>query len=207
MAVPTRVRRRRAGPVETVRLKERIHLHAREPAYFTFDENEKGAIAEDILADFVVVIGRHPQRPARHDPGPPDGAGLHRRPRNREHQRTALVRPCASTETSKQPTDVDRIHAASGFSPIVAYSSHDDSPPRSCAIPTIRVPRQSTTKEHAIDKIVLSAARRQRASPAPTAGNSASVVQANAAGSGDFIVASHGSGPLSGNSQLLWETR
>ena len=43
------------GPEEAVSIEEAIGLHTREPAYFTFEENEKGAIAEGMLADFVVL--------------------------------------------------------------------------------------------------------------------------------------------------------
>ena len=45
------------GPEEAVSVEEAIRLHTREPAYFTFEENEKGAIAEGMLADFVVLSG------------------------------------------------------------------------------------------------------------------------------------------------------
>ena len=40
---------------EAVSIEEAIRLHTRESAYFTFDENEKGTIAEGMLVDFVVL--------------------------------------------------------------------------------------------------------------------------------------------------------
>ena len=45
------------GPEEAVTIEEAIRLHTRAPAFFTFEENEKGAIAEGMLADFVVLSG------------------------------------------------------------------------------------------------------------------------------------------------------
>ena len=43
------------GPAEAVSIEEAIRLHTREPAFFTFEEDEKGAIAEGMLADFIVL--------------------------------------------------------------------------------------------------------------------------------------------------------
>lgn len=43
------------GPEEAVSIEEAIRLHTREPAFFSFEESEKGAIAEGMLADFVVL--------------------------------------------------------------------------------------------------------------------------------------------------------
>ena len=43
------------GPEEAVSIEEAIRLHTREPAFFTFEEDEKGAITEGMLADFVVL--------------------------------------------------------------------------------------------------------------------------------------------------------
>ena len=43
------------GPDEAVSIEEAIRLHTRAPAFFTFEEHEKGAIAEGMLADFVVL--------------------------------------------------------------------------------------------------------------------------------------------------------
>ena len=43
------------GPEEAVSIEDAIRLHTREPAFFTFEEDEKGAITEGMLADFVVL--------------------------------------------------------------------------------------------------------------------------------------------------------
>ena len=43
------------GPEEAVSIEEAIRLHTREPAFFSFEENAKGAIAEGMLADFIVL--------------------------------------------------------------------------------------------------------------------------------------------------------
>lgn len=45
------------GPDEAVSIEEAIRLHTGAPAYFTFEENEKGAIATGMLADFCVLSG------------------------------------------------------------------------------------------------------------------------------------------------------
>ena len=43
------------GPEEAVGIEEAIRLHTREPAFFSFEESEKGAIADGMLADFIVL--------------------------------------------------------------------------------------------------------------------------------------------------------
>ena len=43
------------GPEEAVGIEEAICLHTREPAFFSFEESEKGAIADGMLADFIVL--------------------------------------------------------------------------------------------------------------------------------------------------------
>ena len=43
------------GAEEAVSIEEAIRLHTREPAFFTFEESEKGTIAEGMLADFIVL--------------------------------------------------------------------------------------------------------------------------------------------------------
>ena len=43
------------GPEEAVGIEEAIRLHTRAPAFFTFEEDEKGAIADGMLADFIVL--------------------------------------------------------------------------------------------------------------------------------------------------------
>ncbi len=43
------------GPEEAVGIKDAIRLHTREPAFFSFEESEKGAIADGMLADFIVL--------------------------------------------------------------------------------------------------------------------------------------------------------
>ncbi len=45
------------GPEEAVGIEEAIRLHTRAPARFSFEEDEKGAIVEGMLADFVVLSG------------------------------------------------------------------------------------------------------------------------------------------------------
>ncbi len=43
------------GPEEAISIEEALRLHTREPAWFTFEEADKGAIAEGMLADFIIV--------------------------------------------------------------------------------------------------------------------------------------------------------
>ncbi len=43
------------GPEEAVGIEEAIRLHTREPAFFSFEESKKGAIADGMLADFIVL--------------------------------------------------------------------------------------------------------------------------------------------------------
>ncbi len=45
------------GPEEAVSIEEALRLHTRAPAFFTFEEDEKGAIAGGMLADFIVLSG------------------------------------------------------------------------------------------------------------------------------------------------------
>ena len=45
------------GPEEAVPLETALRLHTRAPAFFTFEEEEKGAITEGMLADFIVLSG------------------------------------------------------------------------------------------------------------------------------------------------------
>ncbi|MEZ4414644.1 MAG: amidohydrolase [Gemmatimonadota bacterium] len=43
------------GPEEAVSVEDAIRLHTVEPAYFTFDETDRGSIAAGLLADFIVL--------------------------------------------------------------------------------------------------------------------------------------------------------
>ncbi len=45
------------GPEEAVSIEEALRLHTRAPAWFTFEEDEKGAIAPGMHADFIVLDG------------------------------------------------------------------------------------------------------------------------------------------------------
>ncbi len=43
------------GPEEAVSVHEALRLHTRAPAYFTFEEDAKGAIGDGMLADFIIL--------------------------------------------------------------------------------------------------------------------------------------------------------